>query len=113
MGITESQQIPVFSEAERGRRWNLANALMDEENLDALIVYGDREPSFPAPFAPDTFFTNERSGSIVIFPKGEEPIMLVFLPTVIEDHVQARRTHSQSWIRPENIYVGKMGSKVV
>ncbi|MEJ2377900.1 MAG: aminopeptidase P family protein, partial [Pseudolabrys sp.] len=86
---------------------------MEEEGVDALIVYGDREGAFPASFAPDTYFTNERAGSIVVFPKNEEPISIVFLTTVVEDHIQAGYTKSQGWIRPENIYVGKLGSKLV
>jgi Xaa-Pro aminopeptidase len=86
---------------------------MEEEELDALLVYGDREGAFPGSFAPDTYFTNERPGSIVIVPKGREPIAIVFLTTVVEDHIQARYTGSQGWIRPENMYVGKMGSNVV
>ncbi|WP_258960807.1 M24 family metallopeptidase [Paenibacillus aquistagni] len=105
--------LPAYSLAERDRRWNLANQLMEEEQVDALIVYGDREGAFPAVFNPDTYFTNERPGSIVIFPKGEEPISVVFLATAVEDHIQARYTNTQGWIRPENMYVGKMGGHIV
>ena len=105
--------VPTFSLAERDRRWQLANDLMEQEGVDALIVYGDREGAFPASYAPDTYFTNERAGSIVVFPKNAEPIAIVFLTTVVEDHIQAGYTQSQGWIRPENIYVGKMGANVV
>jgi Xaa-Pro dipeptidase len=105
--------VPGYSLTERDRRWGLANQLMEREGLDALIVYGDREGAFPASFAPDTYFTNERAGSIVVFPKGEEPIAIVFLTTVVEDHIQAGYTHSQGWMRPENMYVGKMGANLV
>ena len=104
--------IPTYSIAERDRRWQIANQLMEEQEVDALIVYGDREAAFPASFAPDTYLINERPGAIVLFPKGGEPISVVSLPTVIEDHIQARATHSQGWMRPENMYVGKMGSNV-
>ena len=86
---------------------------MEEEGLDALIIYGDREGAFPASYAPDVYFTNERPGAIVIFPKNEEPISVVSLITVIEDHIQASRTYSNGWVRPENMYVGKMGANVV
>ncbi|MGG3840880.1 M24 family metallopeptidase [Paenibacillus thiaminolyticus] len=105
--------IPAYSLAERDRRWSIANRLMEEEHVDALIVYGDREGAFPAVFNPDTYFTNERPGSVVIFPKNEEPIAVVFLATAVEDHIQARYTNTQGWIRPENIYVGKMGTNIV
>lgn len=105
--------VPTYSFTERDRRWSLANQLMEDHGLDALIVYGDREGAYPAFYSPDAWFTNERPGSIVIFPKGEEPIVIVFLLTVIEDHIQALSTGRQSWIRPENIYAGKMGTNVV
>jgi len=105
--------VPYFSNAERDRRWGLANQLMEEEGLDALLVYGDREGGFPASFAPDNYLTNERPGSIVIFPKYGEPIAIVFLTTVVEDHIQAGYTGTSGWVRPENIYVGKMGANVV
>ncbi|MDQ0394841.1 M24 family metallopeptidase [Labrys monachus] len=108
-----SAVVPTYSFLERDRRWSLANELMEARSLDALLVYGDREGAFPAFYAPDTWLTNERPGSIVVFPKGEEPIAIVFLTTVIEDHIQAAATGYRSWIRPENIYAGKMGTNVV
>jgi len=87
---------------------------MDENNLDCLIIYGDREGSFPAPFYPDNYLTNDRPGSIVVFPKNGEPIAFVIIITVVEDHIQAKRYHKQQgWLKPENIYVGKVGSMVV
>ena len=44
------KKFPTYSLNERDRRWNLARRLMEQEQLDALVVYGDREGSFPAPF---------------------------------------------------------------
>jgi len=104
--------VPTYSLAERDRRWALANRLMEAEGLDALLVYGDRELAFPAGFAPDTWFTNDRPGCIVILPKDREPIAVAFLPTVVEDHIQAARSGKTGWLRAENIHVGKMGSNV-
>lgn len=102
-------KVPTFSRAERDRRWGLARRLMDEQGLDALIVYGDREASFPAPFAPDTYFTNDRPGAVIVFPRGGEPISLVAFPMAVADNMQARLRQESTWIRPENIYAGKMG----
>lgn len=113
MKTRDKSKVPTYSLAERDRRWDLANELMDQEGVDALIVYGDREGAFPAPFAPDTYFTNDRGGSMVIFPKNGEPISVVFLTTVVEDHIQAGYTKTHGWIRPENMYVGKMGANIV
>jgi Xaa-Pro dipeptidase len=105
--------VPRYSLAERDRRWSIANRLMEEEGVDALIVYGDREGAFPASFAPDAYFTNERPGSIVIFPRNGEPISVVFLTTVVEDHIQAGYTKTRGWVRPDNMFVGKLGANVV
>lgn len=113
MKTQQPLNVPTFSLAERDRRWNIANQLMDETGLDALIIYGDREGASPAPFCPDTYFTNDRPGSIVLFPRGQEPIAFVIIPTVIGDHIQAGYVKKSGWLKSENIYVGKMGSKVV
>lgn len=113
MKAQQNTMVPTYSENEKQRRWNIANQIMEEEGLNALIIYGDREAAFPASFAPDTYFTNERPGSIVIFPKNGEPISVVPLITAVEDHIQETRTHARGWVRPENMYVGKMGANVV
>ena len=34
---------PVLSLAERDRRWDAARQLMDEHDVDALVVYSDRD----------------------------------------------------------------------
>jgi Xaa-Pro aminopeptidase len=107
------KNIPTYSQAEKERRWGIANQIMEDEELDALVIYGDREGAFPASYAPDTYFTNERPGSIVIFPKNGEPISVAFLLTVIQDHIQANFGRSNGWIKAENMYTGKMGSNVV
>ena len=105
--------VPSYSLAERDRRWALGRSLMEEQGLDALIVYGDREGAFPAPFAPDTYFTNGRPGAVVVFPRTGEPISLVAFPMAVADHMQARLRHEAAWIRPENMYAGKMGPVIV
>jgi hypothetical protein len=62
---------------------------MDRAGVDALIVYGDREGTGPAPFAPDTWFTNDRPGSIVVVPRHAEPIAPVMFPMAVADHIAA------------------------
>lgn len=100
---------PTLSLAERDRRWNIARRLMQQAEVDALIVYGDRESSAPAPFALDGYFTNDRLGSIVVFKGDEPPIVLAFLPMVVSDHIQARLRGDEQWIEPAQIFVGKTG----
>jgi Xaa-Pro dipeptidase len=110
---TELSKIPTFSQAERQRRWNLAQRLMDEQGLRALIVYGSREGAFPAPFSMDTYFTNDRPGAIVVFPRSGEPVSLVFA-LAVADHMQASARHEDVWIRSQNLFGGApVGSALV
>lgn len=97
--------VPRFSEAERDRRWDIARQLMDERDLEALIVFGAREGAFPAPFAMDTYFTNDRPGAIVVFPRDGAPRMIAFA-LAANDHLQAIERNEDVWIRPENVYAG-------
>lgn len=106
-------EVPTYSKDERERRWRLARDLMDDEQLEALIVYGDREGAAPAPFAPDTYFTNDRPGAVVVFPRHGEPVTLTALPMGVTDHMQASRRGESVWIRPENVFAGRMGKALV
>src|SRR5256885_1257119 len=87
----DQQQPPTYSLAERDRRWALARRVMDAEQVDALLIYGDREGTGPAPFAPDTYITNDRPGALVIFPRNGEPTALYGIPEMAIDHLEARR----------------------
>ncbi|MFG1684374.1 M24 family metallopeptidase [Nonomuraea sp. NPDC049269] len=93
--------LPTYSPAERDRRWDLARELMDAEGVDALVVHGGAE------WAPDVFFTNDRPGAIVVFPRADEPIALVRSPAQLGEHLDARRRGDAVWIRPENVLVAK------
>jgi hypothetical protein len=46
-------EVPVYSLAERDRRWALARKLMAAEDVDALIAYGGQECAGAESFAPD------------------------------------------------------------
>ena len=98
-------RVPRFSTAERNRRWGIGREIMDEQNLKALIIFGSREGAFPAPYAMDTFFTNDRPGAVVVFPRDDEPISLVFA-LAINDHIQAMARNEDVWIRPEYMFGG-------
>ncbi|WP_266065010.1 hypothetical protein [Brucella intermedia] len=76
---------PRLSLSERDRRWIIARKIMKLAGVDGLIVYGDRESSAPAPFSPDSYFTNDRLGSIVIFKGDGPPIVLAFAPMAVSD----------------------------
>lgn len=102
-----TEQIPVYSLAERDRRWAMAREVMSESGLDALLVYGEHEDVPAAPFAPDNYFTNDRPGTIVMFFGDDDPVQLVWSPMHVEDHIEAAKRGDQLWIEPRNIRVGK------
>jgi len=106
-------KIPLpLSLAERDRRWEIARIIMRKNQLDTLIIYGDRESATPAPFCIDHYFTNDRLGSVVIFHQEEKPIVITFASMMIADHMQASVRGDLQWIEPAQIYVGKTGTNI-
>ncbi|WP_432834803.1 M24 family metallopeptidase [Dactylosporangium sp. CA-092794] len=89
--------------AERDRRWSLARAFMEREGLDALLVFGEHEDAGPAAVAYDTWFTNGRPGTTVVFPRPGEPISLLPAPMFILDHLESTRQGDIMWIPPKNL----------
>jgi Xaa-Pro aminopeptidase len=104
--------MPTYSLAERDRRWAMARDLMADEDLDALLVYGEHEGVPAAPFAHDNYFTNDRPGTIVMFCGDEDPIQLVWSPMHVEDHIEATKRGDELWIDPARIRVGKDAAHV-
>lgn len=107
-----TQVPPPLSLSERDRRWQLARQLMREENLDALVVYGDREAAAPAAFAQDCYFTNDRPGSLVVFRGDDAPLVFTFASMMVADHMQAALRGDLQWLAPEQLRVGKTGRDV-
>lgn len=95
--------IPTYSLAERDRRWALARRLMEEQSVDVLLVFGEREGALPAPFAFDTYFTNDRPGSLVLFPRDGEPVAFIPLPMYAADNFEARQRGDDVWMGPSNL----------
>jgi len=98
---------PMYSLAERDRRWSIARAIMAEEDVDALVVYGEHELAGPAPFAPDTYFTNDRPGAIVVLTQDAAPVSLVWGPGHVLDHMEAARRGEASWLAPGDMRIAK------
>jgi Xaa-Pro aminopeptidase len=97
--------VPTYSLAERDRRWNLARSFMDRAGLDALLVFGEHEDAGPAPFCFDTWFTNDRPGAIVVFPRTGVPTALVW--HAADQAEYARRGGGDVlWMAPENRRLG-------
>lgn len=99
--------IPTYSLATRDHRWNVARKLMDDQQVDALFVYGEHEDSGAAPFAFDVWFSNSRPGTTIIFPRTGEPIQLMGYPPGAMDHLAATNDGEEVWIRAENIRLGR------
>jgi Xaa-Pro aminopeptidase len=99
-------EVPVYSLAERDRRWALARELMAAEGVDALIAYGGQECAGAAGFAPDAYFSNDLPGSVVIFCRDAGPVQLAWSNLPVQAHLEAARRGGQMWIDPAGIRVG-------
>lgn len=93
-------QLPCLSLRERDRRWALAQQLIEAHDLAALLVYGEPELSWVPHFAADNYFTNDRTGGVVLIPRGDPPLALVPFHLVIGDHLEARRRGDSCWLEP-------------
>jgi Xaa-Pro aminopeptidase len=74
--MTTGTVVPTYSLTERDRRWSLARTFLQSEGLDALIVFGEHEDAGSAPHYLDTWFTNDRPGATVLFPRDGEMIVI-------------------------------------
>lgn len=90
----------------------LARQIMQANDLEVLMVYGDRESAAPAPFCIDHYFTNDRLGSVVLFHLDKAPVVVTFAPMMVADHMQAAMRGDMQWIAPEQIVVGKTGHNI-
>ena len=103
--VKDINAVPGYSTAERDRRWAIARQIMEEQDLEGLVVFGSREGAFPAPFNMDTYFTNDRPGALVVFPRQGEPRVLAFA-LAANDHMQSLDRGEAVWIKPEYFYAG-------
>ena len=105
-GIEQEEKWPGLSEKERDRRWELVRNMMKAKGLECLVVFGlkSREQF-------DNYLTNDRTGSIVIFPLEGELVHLVWHPQWITSHIESARRAESSWVR--DMRVGTNGSVVV
>lgn len=95
--------LPTYSMAERDRRLNLARSFMEREGVDALLVFGEHEDAGAAPVNHDTWFTNGRPGTTVVFPKAGEPIAHFPMALFALDHLESSRRGDTMWIPSQNI----------
>ena len=95
--------VPTFSMAERDRRWDLARGFMERAGLDALLVHGEHEDAGAAPFAYDTWFTNDRPGTTVVFPRAGDPVSLFPMEMFAKGHLESARRGEILWIPPRDV----------
>jgi Xaa-Pro aminopeptidase len=99
-------EVPVYSLAERDRRWALARRLMAAEHVDALIAYSGHECAGAAGLAPDAYFSNDLPGSVVIFCRDADPVQLVSSNLPVQAHLEAAGRGDRLWIGSADISVG-------
>jgi Xaa-Pro aminopeptidase len=103
---------PQLTLAERDRRYALTRNLLEREGLDALLVYGEREGVTSPRFSPDTYFTNDRPGAVVVFPKEGEVLALALWDGYVGNHIEDVARGSQTWLAPGNIATGAGGAAI-
>jgi Xaa-Pro aminopeptidase len=106
---TANELWPTLSLKERDRRWRLAQELIESHDLDALLVYGERDTVGQPLYAPDAWLTNDRPGNVVVVPRGEDPYVLVQLHIAVGQHMEAVRRGDATWIAPQRMYAGPVG----
>ena len=105
--------VPTYSPAERDRRWALARTFMERHGLDALLVFGEHEDAGPAPFCFDAWFTNERAGMTVLFPRAGEPVVFAPITTYLLDHLEASRRGDGGWIAAGGLRLGRTSVEII
>jgi hypothetical protein len=103
---------PSFSLAERDRRWSLTRAFMDREDLDAMLVFGEHEDAGPAPFCFDTWFTNGRAGTTILFVRTVGPIIFAPMQSYLLDYVKASQGEYPNWTAAENVRLGNSSGEI-
>ncbi|MFI1461769.1 M24 family metallopeptidase [Nocardia carnea] len=112
MNSGDNAEVPGYSIAERDRRWRLAREFMQREGLDALLVFGEHEDAGPAPFAFDTWFTNARAGTTVVFARDGDPLSLLPMEMFWRDYLEGSRRGGISWITPDNIRASRNSAAI-
>jgi len=96
---------------------------MEREGLNALIIFGEHEDSGPATVAYDTWFTNVRAGTTIIFPVTGDPVSLLpmtgdpvsLLPmtTFTVDHLESSRRGDTVWIPAKNLRLYSASRQII
>lgn len=110
---TNAIMAPVLSLDERDRRWTATRELMEDQDLDGLIVFGDRDGAGSALWGTDHWLTNHEVGSFVVFPREGWPIVHVWSINPLVDHMESERRGETSWVHPGQFRLGRTGESMV
>lgn len=107
------QVFPSLSLDERDRRWDAARALMDEQDVDALLVFGDRDGAGSALWGTDHWLTNHEVGSYVLFPRDGVPIVHVWSINPLVGHMESVRRGESSWLAADQFRMGRTAEGIL
>ena len=108
-----ADSFPLLSTDERDRRWDAARALMDEQEVDALLVFGDRDGAGSALWGTDHWLTNHEAGAYVIFPRNGQPIAQVWSMNPMVDHMEADARGESSWLAADQFRLGRTAEGIL
>ncbi|VUC35743.1 unnamed protein product [Clonostachys rosea] len=109
-----NEALPTYSLAERDRRWSMAKSFMQEQGVDALIIFGEHEDAGPGQYAYDAWFTNDRPGATVMFPRNAvEPYALVPFVNFLTDHQESSQKGDAMWLSPPSLRIGRNAEALV
>lgn len=108
-----SVNFPQLSIDERDRRWQAARALMDEHDVDALLVFSDRDGAGGPLWATDHWLINDRVGAYILFPRSGVPIAHVWSANSMVDHMEASARGEQVWLAADQFRMGRNGESLV
>jgi Xaa-Pro aminopeptidase len=111
--MTGKKDFPTLSLAERDRRWQVARNLMDEQGVDALLVFGDRDGAGSALWATDHWLTNDRVGANVLYPRDGLPIAHVWSTNSMVDHMESSGRGEEVWLAPDQFRLGRMAGSLL
>ena len=97
---------PILSLAERERRYERTRNLLDEQGLDAVLVFGQRGRE-----RYEGYLSNESIEGVVVFPRNAEPSYVSWTHHRLTRRFARNMADTQFWI--EDVQIGPTGPTVV
>jgi Xaa-Pro aminopeptidase len=80
---------------------------MAQQELDALIIYGESEVTGPSAYTLDNWITNQRPQSTVVFPRKGNPLWLTAQPKGVIGIWHEEQAGEQPWVGPQDVRIGR------